>query len=71
MFAVVEGEVELTHDDRVVEKVGPGGILGEMALIDTGPRSATATATVASRSCASTSGTSRSWCTSTRRSPCR
>jgi CRP-like cAMP-binding protein len=43
MFAVVEGEVELTHNGRVVETVGPGGILGELALIDPGPRSATAT----------------------------
>ena len=49
MFAVVEGEVELSHQGRVVEEVTAGGILREMALIDTEPRSATATARTASR----------------------
>ncbi len=49
MFAVVEGEVELGVNGTVVEAVGPGGILGELALIDAGPRSATATATTAAR----------------------
>jgi CRP/FNR family transcriptional regulator, cyclic AMP receptor protein len=44
MFAVVEGEVELSHRGTRVECVGPGGILGEMALIDSASRSATATA---------------------------
>jgi CRP-like cAMP-binding protein len=49
MFAVVDGEVELTHKGRVVEAVTAGGILGEMALVDTEPRSATATARTAAR----------------------
>jgi CRP-like cAMP-binding protein len=33
----------------VLEAVGPGGILGELALIDASPRSATATATTTAR----------------------
>ena len=49
MFAVVEGEVELSLHGKCIETVGPGGILGEMALIDSGPRSATATALTAVR----------------------
>jgi CRP-like cAMP-binding protein len=49
MYAVIEGQIDLTLEDRVVEAVGPGGILGEMALIDTAPRSATATARIKSR----------------------
>ena len=43
MFAVVEGEVELSQRGVVIERVGPGGILGELGLIDDSPRSATAT----------------------------
>jgi CRP-like cAMP-binding protein len=49
MFAVVEGEVELTRGTRVIDAIGPGGIAGEMALVDTGPRSATATVKVGGR----------------------
>jgi CRP-like cAMP-binding protein len=41
MFAVTEGEVEILHADRVMERIGPGGIVGEMALVDHGARSAT------------------------------
>jgi CRP-like cAMP-binding protein len=42
MFAVVEGEIDLVLAGVVVETVGPGGILGELALIDPAPRSAEA-----------------------------
>ena len=34
MYAVVAGEVDLFVNGRHVETVGPGGIFGEMALID-------------------------------------
>lgn len=44
MYLVAQGEVEIYIHDKVVEKVEPGGVVGEMALLDLGPRSATATA---------------------------
>jgi CRP/FNR family transcriptional regulator, cyclic AMP receptor protein len=44
MYGVTEGEVEIRVGDRAVETLGPGGIFGEMALIDASPRSATAVA---------------------------
>jgi CRP/FNR family transcriptional regulator, cyclic AMP receptor protein len=49
MFAVADGQVELTHGGAVIEKIGTGGIIGEMALVDDAPRSATATAATESR----------------------
>src|SRR5262245_22632198 len=49
MFAVADGQVELTHGGAVIEKIGPGGIIGEMALVDEAPRSATATAATETR----------------------
>jgi CRP-like cAMP-binding protein len=44
LYAVKEGEVDIVVHGRVVETVGPGGIFGEMALIDAGTRSASAIA---------------------------
>jgi CRP/FNR family transcriptional regulator, cyclic AMP receptor protein len=49
MFVVIEGAVEVTHNEQVIETIGAGGIIGEFALIDTGPRSASATAVAPSR----------------------
>ena len=44
MYVVLEGEVDIIVHDKVVETVGVDNFLGEMALIDARPRSATAVA---------------------------
>jgi CRP/FNR family transcriptional regulator, cyclic AMP receptor protein len=43
-FVVREGTVTLSAHGRELEQVGPGGIFGELGLLDRAPRSATATA---------------------------
>lgn len=42
MYAVIEGDVDIVVGGKVIDTVSAGGIIGEMALIDTAPRSATA-----------------------------
>jgi CRP/FNR family transcriptional regulator, cyclic AMP receptor protein len=44
MYAVVEGSVEIISHGVTVEVIETGGIVGELALIDNSPRSATAVA---------------------------
>jgi CRP/FNR family cyclic AMP-dependent transcriptional regulator len=44
MYVVLEGRVAISVGDSVVEHVGPGGIFGEMALVDRSARAASATA---------------------------
>ncbi len=44
MFVVKEGEVEVRVGDRLVDTLGSGRLVGEMALIDGGARSATVVA---------------------------
>ena len=49
MYVVIGGEVDVTINGKFVHTIGEGGIVGEMALIDTQPRSATVTAKVESK----------------------
>jgi CRP/FNR family cyclic AMP-dependent transcriptional regulator len=42
MYVILDGEVEVRIRHELIEVLGPGEILGEMALIDTNARSATA-----------------------------
>ena len=44
MFIVRTGTVDLRIGDTLLETVEPGGVFGEMALVDPAPRSATAIA---------------------------
>jgi CRP-like cAMP-binding protein len=44
MYVVLEGSVGVAIGRRIVEKIGPGGVFGEMALVDNAPRAATVVA---------------------------
>lgn len=44
LYVVLRGKVLLTKHDLFLAEIGPGGHLGEMALIDASPRTTTATA---------------------------
>jgi CRP-like cAMP-binding protein len=44
MYVIQTGEVDIQVDGKLMETAGPGGVFGEMALIDTSQRSATAMA---------------------------
>jgi CRP/FNR family cyclic AMP-dependent transcriptional regulator len=44
MYVVTEGRIAISVGDKVVERVGPGGMFGEMALVDRSARAASATA---------------------------
>jgi CRP/FNR family cyclic AMP-dependent transcriptional regulator len=41
MYVIVEGRVAVSIQGKLVEKIGPGGVFGEMALVDRAPRLAT------------------------------
>ena len=43
-YVIVEGTIRIEHGDRTVRSMTPGGFLGEIALLERRPRSATATA---------------------------
>jgi CRP/FNR family transcriptional regulator, cyclic AMP receptor protein len=43
-FIVVDGTVRIERDGRTIGSLGPGEFFGEIALLDAGPRTATAVA---------------------------
>jgi len=49
LFVIVQGEVELTRDGQPITTLGAGSHVGEMALVDSAPRSVTAQAITAGR----------------------
>ena len=44
MYIVLEGRVTIAINNKIVEKLVPGGVFGEMALVDQSPRTASAIA---------------------------
>jgi len=48
-FVIASGEAQVEQGGRTLATVGPGSVLGEMALLAEGPRVATATLTKPSR----------------------
>ena len=44
-YVIVEGSVRIDKGDRTIRSMAAGGFLGEIALLEQKPRSATATAT--------------------------
>jgi CRP-like cAMP-binding protein len=44
MYVVLEGRVLVSIKGKAVDRIGPGGVFGEMALVDQSPRAATAAA---------------------------
>jgi CRP-like cAMP-binding protein len=44
-FIIVEGTAEVRRNDRKIASVGPGTCVGELALLDHGPRTATVVTT--------------------------
>ncbi|MFN2378209.1 MAG: cyclic nucleotide-binding domain-containing protein [Candidatus Binatia bacterium] len=49
MYVVVEGTIDIFVGDKLIDISGPGDLLGEMSLIDSNHRSATAVARTESR----------------------
>jgi CRP/FNR family transcriptional regulator, cyclic AMP receptor protein len=49
MYVLLEGEMEILLGDFILETVGPGSLIGEMALIDDSPRTASVVAKTSCR----------------------
>lgn len=45
MYALLQGTIAVSIQGKPVETAGPGGVFGEMALVDAGPRAASVSAT--------------------------
>ena len=41
-FVVLDGEIDIKRNNRKVATLGPGSVVGELSLLDHGPRTATA-----------------------------
>jgi CRP/FNR family transcriptional regulator, cyclic AMP receptor protein len=44
MYVLLEGNADIVINGKVVEEAGPGALIGEIALIERSPRTATVTA---------------------------
>lgn len=49
MYAVLAGDIDIVRHGDVLQTIGPGGVFGEMALLDGQPRSASAVARTPAR----------------------
>ena len=45
MYGIIEGEIELRTSSKFIATLGPDDVFGEMAVVDSSPRMATAIAT--------------------------
>ena len=61
MYAVIEGRVAVSIGGGVVERLGPGGVFGELALVEQTPRMASVVAETDCRCCRSTAPRSCCW----------
>jgi CRP/FNR family transcriptional regulator, cyclic AMP receptor protein len=44
-FVIVDGRADVKRNGKKIASLGPGGVVGELALLDRGPRTASVTAT--------------------------
>jgi CRP/FNR family cyclic AMP-dependent transcriptional regulator len=52
VFVLESGTVDVTHEEQLIARLGPGDVVGEIALLDPQRRTATVTATSAVRAVA-------------------